>query len=139
MKKYWKQVFVFWMIKKSVILIIYPLIFVCLILISCKKSIENQTPNVIIIIADDLGWSQIGCYGSNFYETPNIDKLSKSGIRFSNAYSAASICSPTRAAIMTGKYPARIDLTDFIPGNFPKNKPLLSPENWQKFLPVLWR
>mgnify|MGYP000265039437 CR=1 FL=1 len=108
----------------------------CLILTSCQESTENQTPNVLIIIADDLGWSQIGCYGSNFYETPNIDELSKSGIRFSNAYSAASICSPTRAAIMTGKYPARIDLTDFIPGNFPKNKPLLSPENWQKFLPL---
>ena len=111
-------------------------IAVCIILISCHKSIEIVQPNVVMIIADDLGWSQIGCYGSSFYKTPNIDKLAKSGIKFTNAYSAASICSPTRAAIMTGKYPARLDLTDFIPGNTPKNKPLLTPEDWQKYLPL---
>tara|TARA_B100001029_G_scaffold179804_1_gene191170 strand:- start:7757 stop:9169 length:1413 start_codon:yes stop_codon:yes gene_type:complete len=114
----------------------YVVIFINIFLISCQKSRKIVPPNVLIIIADDLGWSQIGCYGSTFYETPNIDKLAKSGIRFSNAYSAASICSPTRAAIMTGKYPARLDLTDFIPGNFPKNKPLLTPDNWQKYLPL---
>ena len=114
----------------------YAVIFINIFLISCQKSRKIVPPNVLIIIADDLGWSQIGCYGSTFYETPNIDKLAKSGIRFSNAYSAASICSPTRAAIMTGKYPARLDLTDFIPGNFPKNKPLLTPDNWQKYLPL---
>ena len=122
--------------KTSITKLCYSVISICIFLISCQKSRDNVPPNVLIIIADDLGWSQIGCYGSTFYETPNIDKLSKSGIRFSNAYSAASICSPTRAAIMTGKYPARLDLTDFIPGNFPKNKPLLTPENWQKFLPL---
>ena len=114
----------------------YVVIFINIFLISCQKSRKIVPPNVLIIIADDLGWSQIGCYGSTFYETPNIDKLAKSGIRFSNAYSAASICSPTRAAIMTGKYPARLDLTDFIPGNFPKNKPLLTPDDWQKYLPL---
>ena len=114
----------------------YALIFINIFFISCQKSRKIVPPNVLIIIADDLGWSQIGCYGSTFYETPNIDKLAKSGIRFSNAYSAASICSPTRAAIMTGKYPARLDLTDFIPGNFPKNKTLLTPDNWQKYLPL---
>ena len=114
----------------------YAVIFINIFFISCQKSRKIVPPNVLIIIADDLGWSQIGCYGSTFYETPNIDKLAKSGIRFSNAYSAASICSPTRAAIMTGKYPARLDLTDFIPGNFPKNKPLLTPDNWQKYLPL---
>ena len=109
-------------------------IAVFVIFISCHKSRVIVPPNVIMIIADDLGWSQIGCYGSSFYKTPNIDKLAKSGIKFMNAYSAASICSPTRAAIMTGKYPARLDLTDFIPGNTPKNKPLLTPEDWQKYL-----
>ncbi len=114
----------------------YAVIFINIFFISCQKSRKIVPPNVLIIIADDLGWSQIGCYGSTFYETPNIDKLAKSGIRFSNAYSAASICSPTRAAIMTGKYPARLDLTDFIPGNFPKNKTLLTPDNWQKYLPL---
>ena len=111
-------------------------IAVCVILISCHTSRKIVPPNVVMIIADDLGWSQLGCYGSSFYKTPNIDKLAKSGIKFTNAYSAASICSPTRAAIMTGKYPARLDLTDFIPGNTPKNKPLLTPEDWQKYLPL---
>ena len=111
-------------------------IAVCFILISCHTSREIVPPNVVMIIADDLGWSQIGCYGSSFYKTPNIDKLAKSGIKFTNAYSAASICSPTRAAIMTGKYPARLDLTDFIPGNTVENKPLLTPEDWQKYLPL---
>jgi len=111
-------------------------IAVCVILISCQKSREIASPNVVMIIADDLGWSQIGCYGSSFYKTPNIDELAKSGIKFTNAYSAASICSPTRAAIMTGKYPARLDLTDFIPGNTPKNKPLLTSDDWQKYLPL---
>ena len=111
-------------------------IAVCVILISCQKSREIVSPNVVMIIADDLGWSQIGCYGSSFYKTPNIDELAKSGIKFTNAYSAASICSPTRAAIMTGKYPARLDLTDFIPGNTPENKPLLTSDDWQKYLPL---
>ena len=114
----------------------YSLIVVYIFLISCQKSRELLPPNVVMIIADDLGWSQIGCYGSSFYKTPNIDQLAESGIKFTNAYSAASICSPTRAAIMTGKYPARLDLTDFIPGNTPKNKPLLTPEDWQKYLPL---
>ena len=112
------------------------LIGVYLIIISCKISRQDNPPNVLIILADDLGWSQLGCYGSDFYDTPNIDKLAQTGIKFTNAYSSASICSPTRAAIMTGKYPARLGLTDFIPGNSPKNKPLLTPDNWQKFLPL---
>ena len=112
------------------------IIGVYLIIISCKTSRQDSSPNVLIILADDLGWSQLSCYGSDFYDTPNIDKLAQTGIKFTNAYSSASICSPTRAAIMTGKYPARIGLTDFIPGNSPKNKPLLTPDNWQRFLPL---
>ena len=76
--------------KTSKIKLCYSVISICIFLISCQKSRDIIPPNVLIIIADDLGWSQIGCYGSTFYETPNIDKLSKSGIRFSNAYSAAS-------------------------------------------------
>ena len=115
---------------KKIIISIY------LIVISCNSENLYEHPNVIIILADDLGWSQLGCYGSSFYDTPNIDKLALRGIKFNNAYSSASICSPTRAAIMTGKYPARLGLTDFIPGNSPKNKPLLTPDNWIKYLPL---
>ena len=99
----------------------------------CSK---NETaPNVIFILADDLGWAQTGAYGSEYYYTPNIDRLAAEGIRFTNAYSAATVSSPTRASILTGKYPARLHLTDFIPGSNPDRFPLLTPE-WQKFLPL---
>lgn len=96
---------------------------------------EPEPPNVIFILADDLGWPQVGAYGSDFYETPNIDKLAEEGLRFTQAYSAAAVCSPTRASIMTGKYPARIGLTDFIAGNQSDTYILSQPE-WQKFLPL---
>jgi len=65
---------------------------------------------------DDLGWKDLGCYGSPFYETPNLDRLARSGMRFTDAYAAAPVCSPTRASIMSGKYPARVGLTNFIGG-----------------------
>ena len=72
--------------------------------------------NVVFFLVDDLGWSDVGCYGSDFHETPNIDRLADEGVRFTDAYSACHVCSPTRASIMTGKYPARIGLTDWLPG-----------------------
>jgi len=92
-------------------------------------------PNFLFILADDLGWSQIGCYGSDFYETPNIDRLARQGMRFTDAYAACPVCSPTRASIMTGKYPARLHLTDFIAGGrFPYEK--YNQPKWQKYLPL---
>lgn len=95
----------------------------------------KSRPNFVFILADDLGWNQIGCYGSKFYETPNIDRLAAEGMRFTDAYSACPVCSPTRASIMTGKYPARLHITDYIPGDaFPYEK-LKQPE-WQKYLPL---
>ena len=63
-----------------------------------------------------MGWKDLGCYGSNFYETPHIDRLAAQGMRFTNAYAACPVCSPTRASILTGKYPARLHLTDWLPG-----------------------
>ena len=99
------------------------------------KSYVTARPNFLFILADDLGWSQVGCYGSDFYETPNIDCLAREGMRFTDAYAACPVCSPTRASIMTGKYPARLHLTDFIAGgNFPYEK-YAQPE-WQKYLPL---
>jgi len=117
----------------------FPLIVAGLVIVlnsACKKNeaIKNP-PNIIFILADDMGCAQLGCYGSNFYQTPNIDKLASDGMLFTNAYAAAAICSPTRASIMTGKYPARLHLTDFIPGNDHDNYQLSQPE-WQKFLPL---
>lgn len=83
----------------------------------------EQLPNIVFILADDLGWNQLGCYENPFFVTPNIDALAEQGMRFTNAYAAAPICSPTRASLMTGKYPARLHITDYIPGNpFPYNK-----------------
>src|SRR3954452_9656258 len=80
-------------------------------------SAENLIkPNVILILMDDLGWADVGCYGSTFYKTPNIDQLASEGMRFTQGYAAAPICSPTRASILTGKYPARLHLTDWLPG-----------------------
>ncbi len=76
-----------------------------------------RTPNFVFILIDDLGWCDLACYGSRFYETPNIDRLATEGMRFTNAYAACPVCSPTRASILTGKYPARLHLTDWIPGH----------------------
>ncbi|HJZ60372.1 MAG TPA: sulfatase, partial [Gemmataceae bacterium] len=75
-----------------------------------------EKPNVILIVADDLGQRDLGCYGSTFYRTPHIDQLAKDGIRFTDFYAACPVCSPTRASIMTGKYPQRMNITDWLPG-----------------------
>lgn len=74
--------------------------------------------NFVFILIDDLGWADLPCYGNTFHETPNIDRLASEGMRFTDAYAAAPVCSPTRASILTGKYPARLNLTDFIPGHW---------------------
>lgn len=75
-----------------------------------------ERPNVVFIMADDLGWADLGCYCSAFYETPHLDNFAREGMQFTDAYSACPVCSPTRAAAMTGKYPARLQLADYIPG-----------------------
>ncbi|MGJ7033160.1 sulfatase [Niabella hirudinis] len=77
----------------------------------------RQRPNIIFIMADDLGSAELGCYGNKFNETPNLDRLAGEGARFTQAYSAAPICSPSRAGIMTGQYPARVRITDFLDNN----------------------
>jgi arylsulfatase A len=75
---------------------------------------EQQKPNVLLILIDDLGWQDLQCYGSTFYETPNIDKICSEGMMFTNAYSACPVCSPTRASILTGKNPAHLQFTGHI-------------------------
>ena len=77
----------------------------------------NVKPNIVFILIDDMGWRDLSCYGSKFYETPNIDSLASQGIMFTNAYAACPVCSPSRASIMTGKYPATLGLTDFLVSN----------------------
>lgn len=108
------------------------------VIVSCKRAKENppnenqdfkNKKNVVFILVDDLGWKDLACYGSTFYETPNIDRLAAQGHVFTNAYTPNPVCSPTRAAILTGRYPSRIGITDWIPGNDPKTMPLLGPED----------
>jgi len=73
--------------------------------------------NIVMILIDDLGWRDLGCYGSSFYETPVLDKLASDGMRFTDAYASAPVCSPTRASLLTGKYPARVGITQYIGGH----------------------
>ncbi|MFP4353978.1 MAG: sulfatase [Phycisphaerae bacterium] len=73
-------------------------------------------PNIVFILIDDMGWMDLGCYGSSFYETPNLDRLARQGMRMTHGYAAAPLCSPTRASILTGKYPATVQITNYIFG-----------------------
>ena len=83
-------------------------------------------PNIIFILIDDLGWRDVGCYGSTFYETPHLDRLASEGVRFTDAYAACPVCSPTRASILTGKYPATVGLTNYLYGR--ERGRVISPE-----------
>jgi len=74
-------------------------------------------PNIVFILIDDMGWADLGCYGSTFYETPNLDRLAREGARFTNAYAAPPVCSPTRASILSGKYPSTVGVTQYIGGH----------------------
>ncbi|MHC4327423.1 MAG: sulfatase-like hydrolase/transferase, partial [Planctomycetota bacterium] len=89
----------------------------------------HKRPNVIFILIDDMGWPDVACYGSKFHETPNIDRLADQGMKFTDAYAACPVCSPTRASIMAGQYPARVGITDFIPGHWRPYEKLVVPEN----------
>ncbi|MGY8945542.1 MAG: sulfatase [Flavobacteriales bacterium] len=106
---------------------IFKFLYIAIFFISCNS--ENEKPNVIFILVDDLGWNDLGYTGSTFYESPNIDKFSNESFEFLSAYSASPVCSPTRASIMTGKHPARVNITDWIPGLDPKDKPLLGAKD----------
>jgi arylsulfatase A-like enzyme len=97
----------------------HRLVLVALALLAASAARANDTSgklNVVLILADDLGWADLGCYGSTFHRTPHLDRLAASGLRFTQAYAACPVCSPTRAALMTGKVPARLHLTDWLPG-----------------------
>jgi len=93
------------------------------------EEVPKKKPNFVFILVDDLGWRDVGCFGSTFYETPNIDRLARGGMRFTDAYAACPVCSPTRASILAGKYPARTGVTDYIgasqPGDWKRNTKLV--------------
>ncbi len=94
-----------------------------------QRGENSPRPNILFFLVDDLGYADLACYGSTFYETPGLDKLAREGIRFTQAYTAASLCSPTRASIMTGKHPARVNITDWIPGRGDKNQKMKTPQD----------
>ncbi|GAB6187962.1 sulfatase [Thermopirellula anaerolimosa] len=100
-----------------------------------EPSPPSRPLNVILILIDDLGATDVSYAGSRFYETPNIDRLAKQGMRFTAGYSACTVCSPTRAALMTGKYPARLHVTDWIKGHVRPKAKLRIPD-WTMYLPL---
>jgi arylsulfatase A-like enzyme len=101
-----------------------------LLALASAVAAKPRKPNVVFILVDDLGWSDIGTYGSTFYETPNVDALAKSGMLFTDGYAACPVCSPSRAAILSGKYPARMDTTDLFGGSRERKLlPLPAPYN----------
>jgi arylsulfatase A-like enzyme len=92
-----------------------------------------KRPNIVMILIDDLGARDLACFGSTFYETPNLDRLAREGMRFENAYASCPVCSPTRASIMSGKYPARVGVTQFIGG---RNEGKLKDVPYLHYLPL---
>ncbi len=104
-------------------------------LLNAKNTFSGEKLNFVLILIDDLGWRDLHCYGSKYYETPNIDEIATQGMRFTDAYSACTVCSPSRAAILTGKYPARLHLTDWISGHRSPHAKLKVPD-WTKYLPL---
>lgn len=97
---------------------------------------QKPPPNIVFILIDDMGWADGGCFGSKYYNTPQIDAFARSGVRFTTAYAACAVCSPTRAALMTGKYPARLHITDYIPGERPPTNALFKLPDWMQHLPL---
>lgn len=106
---------------------ILNLILSCQVALSASQN-ESSKPNIVFILCDDLGWADLACYGADLHETPNIDQLAKHSALFTNAYSAAPVCSPTRAALMTGLHPARISITIWSEG-------ATNPDTSRKLLP----
>ena len=112
-----------------------------LLLSACSEGQEavEQPPNILLLFIDDLGWRDLGCYGSTFYETPNIDRLAAEGTTFTSAYSACPVCSPSRGAFLTGRSPARTGLTGHInptgAHRYPAEGPIIPPDDFA-YLPA---
>ena len=97
---------------------------------------SDKKPNIVVVVIDDMGWNDVSCNGSQYYETPNVDKLAAEGMRFTDGYAACPVCSPTRASIMTGKYPARLHLTNFLYGTRKRNDSPVLPVDYERQLPL---
>jgi len=109
--------------------ILFFLIFILIAGCQQQTDITQSKPNIIVLLVDDVGWGDFSPYGAQFHETPNISRLASEGMLFKNGYAACTVCSPSRAAILTGQYPARLKLTDWITGHiYPYAK--LSVPDW---------
>ncbi|MEX2234610.1 MAG: sulfatase [Cyclobacteriaceae bacterium] len=94
----------------------------------------QEKPNIVFILADDLGYTDLGCYGNPFNETPHLDSLAQTGMKFTQAYSSSPVCSPSRAGILTGLHPARLQLTNFLVGDRIDPASPVLPAEWKKYL-----
>ncbi len=101
-----------------------------------KESSQAKKPNLVFILVDDLGWSDLPDYGNKFNQTPNIDALRKESMLFTDAYAASPVCSPARVAILSGQYPARVGMTDWVPGHWRPFEKMLAPINRAQELPL---
>jgi hypothetical protein len=110
-------------IRRSVRFVVFAILFI--VSASSTFGDERRPANIVVFLADDLGRSDLGCYGSTFYETPHLDQLARDGVRFTDAYAACPVCSPTRASLMTGQWPQRTGITDYIGAP-------LTPEGWKR-------
>lgn len=110
--------------------------FLLLTLQTDLRAADKPKPNIVLFLIDDLGWRDLGCQGSTYYKTPNVDRLASEGVRFMDAYAACAVCSPTRAAVLTGKYPARLLLTDWLPSGRWDPKAKLREGRFLRGLPV---
>lgn len=119
---------------KKMIRILGFFVFLCKGCLMAYASDSPKKPNIIFILADDLGYMDLGCYGNPYNETPNLNKLARGGVRFTQAYAASPVCSPSRAAIMTGIHPARLKLTNFLIGNRTEADSPLLPASWTTYL-----
>lgn len=106
-----------------------------LVLFSACTIYAAERPNIVFILADDLGWADLPLYGNRFNEAPHLGRLAKEGILFTDAYAAAPVCSPTRASIQSGQFPARVGITDFIPGHWRPFEKVRVPINRTQYLP----
>lgn len=97
--------------------------------VHAQDTATSLCPNILLLLVDDLGANDLGCTGSNFYQTPAIDQLAAQSIHYRTAYAAASVCSPSRGALLTGLHPVQLNITDWIPGNPGRNQPLQAPED----------
>jgi arylsulfatase A len=111
------------------------LAIICLLSTQIYALDTPKKPNIIFILADDLGYMDLACYGNPYNETPHLNALAQNGVRFTQAYAASTVCSPSRAAIMTGLHPARLKLTNFLVGNRTEEDSPLLPAKWKTYLP----